>query len=810
MSSHGGNSEKWMLDGVEIDRMTDVPINEDPPEKSDVRVAFDRTTSSAKRRNGVVPQPRMGRIQSSAARGLRSLRFLDGAGKDGDAWKPVEKRFNQNEVNGMLTREKFGAVIGMADSKEFAGQLFYTLARRRGFDASNGIIIDQMRMFWEDMTSQDIDSRLQIFFDMCDKNGDGKLSEDEVREVLVLSASANKLNKLKQQAAVYATLIMEELDPDHQGYIDIWQLETLLRGMVSSTDETTKLKRTQTLTKTMIPKSYRNPIVKNLSKALEFVHENWKRIWVVGLWLTINIVLFTFKFKQYRNKAAFQVMGDCVCVAKGAAETLKFNMALILLPVCRRTLTKLRSTFLSRLIPFDDNINFHKIVAAGIATGTFLHVIMHVSCDFPRLIYCPKNKFMRYLGMNFKYKQPTYVDLVQSIPGVTGIIMIILMAFSFTLATHTFRRNVIKLPWPFLHLAGFNAFWYAHHLLVVVYALLIVHGYFLFLTHEWYKKTTWMYVMVPICLYASERTLISLHDPNHHVNIIKAIIYTGNVLALYMSKPPGFKYKSGMYLFVKCPDISSFEWHPFSITSAPGDDYLSVHIRTLGDWTTALKENFAKACEPPSTRPVKGRLMRLETKAVTDYDAASPPTFPHIVIKGPCGAPAQNYKKYDVLLLIGLGIGATPFISILKDLLNHMKQNRKQDLVDRKGPQRAYFYWVTREQGSFDWFKGVMDDIVDYDQDNVIEMHNYLTSVYEEGDARSALIAMVQSLQHAKNGVDVVSDSRIRTHFARPNWRKVFTQLASTHASSRIVSFAAAAKANVEVVKSQVYSTVEV
>jgi hypothetical protein len=40
-------------------------------------------------------------------------------------------------------------------------------------------------------------------------------------------------------------------------------------------------------------------------------------------------------------------------------------------------------------------------------------------------------------------------------------------------------------------------------------------------------------------------------------------------------------------------------------------------------------------------------------------------------------------------------------------------------------------------------------------------MHNYLTSVYEEGDARSALIAMVQSLQHAKNGMDIVSGSRV-------------------------------------------------
>lgn len=28
----------------------------------------------------------------------------------------------------------------------------------------------------------------------------------------------------------------------------------------------------------------------------------------------------------------------------------------------------------------------------------------------------------------------------------------------------------------------------------------------------------------------------------------------------------------------------------------------------------------------------------------------------------------------------------------------------------------AYFYWVTREQGSFDWFKGVMDEVAELDQ----------------------------------------------------------------------------------------------
>lgn len=42
-----------------------------------------------------------------------------------------------------------------------------------------------------------------------------------------------------------------------------------------------------------------------------------------------------------------------------------------------------------------------------------------------------------------------------------------------------------------------------------------------------------------------------------------------------------------------------FDRHPFSITSAPGDDYLSVHIRQLGDWTQELKRVFSEACEPP-------------------------------------------------------------------------------------------------------------------------------------------------------------------------------------------------------------------
>lgn len=166
---------------------------------------------------------------------------------------------------------------------------------------------------------------------------------------------------------------------------------------------------------------------------------------------------------------------------------------------------------------------------------------------------------------------------------------------------------------------------------------------------------------------------------------------------------------------------------------------------------------------------------------------------PRVLIDGPYGAPAQDYKQYEVVLLVGLGIGATPMISIMKDIVNNTRALDEEEekavgssRVDDFKTTRAYFYWVTKEQGSFDWFKEVMNEMAELDNRGVIELHTYCTSVYEEGDARSALIAMLQSLNHAKNGVDIVSGTRVKSHFARPKWRNVYERIASNHKHSRV------------------------
>ncbi|KAF5189531.1 Respiratory burst oxidase protein [Thalictrum thalictroides] len=654
------------------------------------------------------------RSKSGATRALKGLKFMSKSVCNED-WTAVETRFNELAIDGLLPRSRFGKCIGMIGSDEFAGHLFDALVCRSGITSSS-VTKEVLHQFWQQLTDQSFDARLQTFFDMVDKNADGRITEEEVKEIIALSASANKLSKIQDHVEEYTALIMEELDPDNLGYIELYNLEMLL---LQAPSQSTRIvanshNLSQALSQKLIPTKEPNPIKRWYRKANYFIEDNWKRIWVMTLWLSICAGLFTWKFIQYKHRAVFDVMGYCVTTAKGGAETLKFNMALILLPVCRNTITWLRSrTKLGGVVPFDDNINFHKVIAVGIAIGIGLHAGAHLTCDFPRLLHATDEEYepmKQYFGDT---RPPNYWWFVKGTEGWTGVAMLVLMGIAYTLAQPWFRRNKLKLPRLLKKLTGFNAFW---------------SGY----------KT---------------------------VRILKVAVYPGNVLALHMSKPQGFKYKSGQYIFVNCSAISSFQWHPFSITSAPGDDYLSIHIRTLGDWTSQLRALFSQVCQP-ATADQSG-LLRADMMQGNNI-----PRLPKLLIDGPYGAPAQDYREYDVLLLVGLGIGATPLISIVKDVLNNIKQQKEMEegIVESEAKNnkrkpfattRAYFYWVTREQGSFEWFKGVLNEVTENDQEGIIELHNYCTSVYEEGDARSALIAMLQSLHHAKNGVDIVSGTHI-------------------------------------------------
>jgi respiratory burst oxidase len=141
-----------------------------------------------------------------------------------------------------------------------------------------------------------------------------------------------------------------------------------------------------------------------------------------------------------------------------------------------------------------------------------------------------------------------------------------------------------------------------------------------------------------------------------------------------------------------------------------------------------------------------------------------------------------------VVLLIGLGIGATPLISIVRDVLNKIKRGRSIAKAKKRPflTKRAYLHWVIREVGSLEWFQSVMDRVAKKDKNGVLELHIYCTSVYWEDGARHALIAMLQKLQREKKEVITFSRTSVLTHFGRPEWPDVFKRVAEENENQRV------------------------
>lgn len=64
------------------------------------------------------------------------------------------------------------------------------------------------------------------------------------------------------------------------------------------------------------------------------------------------------------------------------------------------------------------------------------------------------------------------------------------------------------------------------------------------------------------------------------------------VIFLEFKRPANFDYKSGQWVRIACLNLGKSEYHPFTLTSAPHEENLSLHIRAVGPWTSNLRETY--------------------------------------------------------------------------------------------------------------------------------------------------------------------------------------------------------------------------
>ena len=106
----------------------------------------------------------------------------------------------------------------------------------------------------------------------------------------------------------------------------------------------------------------------------------------------------------------------------------------------------------------------------------------------------------------------------------------------------------------------FELFWFTHHLFIVFYVCLGVHGAAALLE----KPIFWCWTVGPALFYLIER-IIRIVRGSKKTLIVQAIQHKSRVLEIRMKKAK-FDYKPGQYVFLCCPYIADYEWYSFNNT----------------------------------------------------------------------------------------------------------------------------------------------------------------------------------------------------------------------------------------------------
>ncbi|GAB5572004.1 NADPH oxidase 4 isoform X5 [Prionailurus iriomotensis] len=519
----------------------------------------------------------------------------------------------------------------------------------------------------------------------------------------------------------------------------------------------------------------------------------------------------------------------------------------------------------------DKNLKFHKLVAYGIAINATIHIVAHL-CNLEHYRWSQSTEAEGLLAAlaklgktpNESYLNPirtfhtnTITVLLTTIAGVTGLI--ISLAFILIMTSST----------EFIRQVSYELFWYTHHVFIIFFISLAIHGAGRIvrgqtpesqLLHnvtfckdhyaQWQtaaqcptpqfsgkEPSAWKWVLGPVVLYTCER-IIRFWRFRQEVVITKVVSHPSGVLELHMKKR-NFKMAPGQYVLIQCPSISWLEWHPFTLTSAPQENFFSVHIRVAGDWTEALCKAFGA-----------GGQARKESWSL-----------PRLAVDGPFGTALTDVFHYPVSVCVAAGIGVTPFASLLKsiwyrceshtqlklskisDILSLVLRNPKhgelgnsrrvriqtllllkpiasplchstisflEEEINKKllapfhprgidvgseeievVPVEVYFYWICRDPRAFEWFADLLLSLEtlmsERGKAHFLSYHIFLTNWDENQAVHIAL--------HWDTNTDVITGLKQKTFYGRPDWNHEFRQMAYTHPSSNIGVFFCGPKA---------------
>jgi len=358
------------------------------------------------------------------------------------------------------------------------------------------------------------------------------------------------------------------------------------------------------------------------------------------------------------------ILSEWYPMAKMFGNLLDINCAFILFPVCRSFISQLYNistdqrgsakvcNFVLSFMPLDKALQFHKLCAFLIVFGTVFHTWAHFNhyADVPN----------------------TYEEVFGPTVWLSGSLIILCMHFLFCTSFAAVRHG------------KFELFWYTHHLFVVFFITILLHG------KGTVNPNFWKWFIVPGGLYIVERSLREM-KARQAVGVV-SVLHMNNKNARIFSielekKGPIKDHAEGQYVFLKAPIISKLQWHPFTISSPPEQKTLTVHIRNQGDgtWTGRLQQYFQEMMPGKSYGELYHRTATELLPKTTDSEGNN-----LICIDGPMAAPTQHLGQYKTSIIVGAGIGVTPVRSTLQSIVYF----RFKRGIGSTFPDHAYCVWI--------------------------------------------------------------------------------------------------------------------
>jgi NADPH oxidase 1 len=430
---------------------------------------------------------------------------------------------------------------------------------------------------------------------------------------------------------------------------------------------------------------------------------------------------------------------------------LSVDVTLILLPMCRNLMRFVRPQF--RWLPLDETQWFHRQCAYSLLFFTIIHVCAH----YVNFFNVEKSQIRPETAVQIHYTQAG---------GITGHIMLLCMLFIYTTAHHRIRQQ------------SFETFWYTHHLFIPFLLAMYTHATGCFVRDTVHPFSPfagkpfwdhcigyegWRWELFGGGLYLMERLYREIRA-RRETKIFKVIRHPYEAMEIQFKKP-SMKYRAGQWLFIQVPSVSKQQWHPFTITSCPFDPYISIHVRQVGDFTKALGD--ALGCGPSQAKEYDG----LDPMGMYEIALTNGQEMPAIRIDGPFGAPAEDVFENEIAVLIGTGIGVTPWASVLKNIW-HLRASPNPP----RRLKRVEFIWVCRDTKSFEWFQTLLF-FLEAQSANAAEtnggpeflrIHTYLTQRLDSDTAANIYLNSVGA------ALDPLTELKTGTNFGRPDFKRLF------------------------------------